>query len=70
MIGAATAPNLESTWFSATYWRVAALAAMLTVPFLFAAALQAVARADLALLARSCSATCRSRCSASASRRR
>lgn len=51
-IGAATAPNLDSTWFSSTYWRVAALAAMLTLPFLCAAAVQAVARADLALLAR------------------
>jgi hypothetical protein len=51
-IGAATAPNLNSTWFSSTYWRVAALAAMLTIPFLCAAAAQAVARADLSLLAR------------------
>jgi hypothetical protein len=51
-IGAATAPNLNSTWFSSTYWRVAALAAMLTIPFLCAAAVQAVARADLSLLAR------------------
>ena len=52
-IGATTAPNLDSTWFSSTYWRVAALAAMLTVPFLCAAAVQALARSDLALLARS-----------------
>ena len=52
-IGSTTAPNLESTWFSTTYWRVAALAAMLTIPFLCAAAVQAVARGDLALLARS-----------------
>jgi hypothetical protein len=51
-IGAATAPNLNSTWFSSTYWRVAALAAMLTVPFLCAAAVQAVARADLGMLVR------------------
>jgi hypothetical protein len=51
-IGAATAPNLNSTWFSSTYWRVAALAAMLTIPFLCAAAVQAVARGDLGLLAR------------------
>ncbi len=51
-IGAATAPNLESTWFSSAYWRVAALAAMLTIPFLCAAAVQAIARADLGLLAR------------------
>ena len=52
MIGAATAPNLQSTWFSSTYWRVAALAAMLTLPFLCAAAVQALARSDLALLAK------------------
>ncbi len=51
-IGATTAPNLESTWFSSTYWRVAALAAMLTIPFLCAAAVQAMARGDLGLLAR------------------
>src|SRR6202008_4306808 len=51
-INATTAPNLESTWFSTTYWRVAALAAMLTIPFLCAAAVQAVARGDLGLLAR------------------
>jgi hypothetical protein len=50
MIGTATSPNLQSTWFSSTYWRVAALSALLTVPFLCAAAVQAVARADLALL--------------------
>jgi hypothetical protein len=52
LIGAATTPNLQSTWFSSTYWRVAALAAMLTVPFLCAAAVQALARSDLALLAK------------------
>jgi hypothetical protein len=50
MIGAATTPNLQSTWFSSTYWRVAALSALLTVPFLCAAAVQALVRADLALL--------------------
>ncbi len=52
-IGATTSPNLQSTWFSSTYWRVAALAALLTVPFISAAALQALARSDLALLAKS-----------------
>ena len=51
-IGASTEPNLTSTWFSSTYWRVAALAAMLTIPFLCAAAVQAVARGDIGLLAR------------------
>lgn len=53
VIGTATAPNLQSTWFSPIYWRVAALATLLTVPFLCAAAVQAVARADLALLVKS-----------------
>ncbi len=52
-IGATTAPNLDSTWFSSTYWRVAALAAMLTVPFICAAAVQALARSDMALLVKS-----------------
>jgi hypothetical protein len=52
VIGTTTTPQLDSTWFSSTYWRVAALAALLTVPFLFAAALQALLRSDLALLLR------------------
>src|SRR5579875_459017 len=52
VIGRATAPNLAATWFSSTYWRVAALAALLTIQFLCAAAVQAIARADMALLAR------------------
>jgi hypothetical protein len=47
-----TAPQLGSTWFSATYWRVAGIAAVLTLPFLFAAAIQALLRSDLALLLR------------------
>jgi hypothetical protein len=47
-----TTPQLGSTWFSSTYWRVAAIGAVLTVPFLFAAAIQAVVRSDLALLTR------------------
>jgi hypothetical protein len=48
-----TRPQLETTWFSAAYWRMAGIAALLTVPFLFAAAVQALMRSDLALLARS-----------------
>jgi len=47
-----TSPQLSSTWFSAAYWRIAAIAAVLTLPFLFAAAIQALLRSDLALLAR------------------
>jgi len=52
ILGRTTAPHLTSAWFSAAYWRVAALAAVLTLPFLFAAAAQAVIRSDLALLLR------------------
>lgn len=52
LIGQATAPQLESSWFSGTYWRVAGLASLLTLPFLFAAAIQALLRGDLMLLAR------------------
>jgi hypothetical protein len=47
-----TSPRLTSTWFSSTYWRMAGLAAILTLPFLFAAAVQALLRSDLALLTR------------------
>jgi len=51
-IGASTNPDLGAVWFSASYWRMAAVAALLTVPFLFAAAIQAMLRSDLALLLR------------------
>jgi hypothetical protein len=47
-----TRPNLKSTWFSGAYWRMAGIAALLTVPFLFAAAIQALMRSDISLLAR------------------
>ncbi|HEY5429269.1 MAG TPA: hypothetical protein VIK04_09135 [Solirubrobacteraceae bacterium] len=52
VIADTTTPNLRSTWFSAFYWRMAAVSALLTVPFLFAAAIQAMIRSDLGLLAR------------------
>ena len=48
-----TAPQLTSAWFSSTYWQVAGIAAVLTLPFLFAAAIQALLRSDLSLLIRS-----------------
>jgi hypothetical protein len=51
-IDATTSPQLTSTWFSSTYWRVTAIAALLTLPFLFAAAIQALMRSDLSLLVR------------------
>ncbi len=53
VISTTTRPQLQSTWFSSTYWRMAAISALLTLPFLFAAAIQAVLRSDMTLLARS-----------------
>jgi hypothetical protein len=53
VISATTRPELQSTWFSAFYWRMAAVSALLTLPFLCAAAIQAMIRSDLSLLARS-----------------
>jgi hypothetical protein len=52
LISSTTRPELQSTWFSAAYWRVAGISALLTLPFLFAAAIQALLRSDLALLGR------------------
>jgi hypothetical protein len=52
-IGSSTNPDLGAVWFSSSYWRMAAVAALLTVPFLFAAAIQAMLRSDLTLLLRS-----------------
>ncbi len=52
LIGESTVPQLGTTWFSSTYWRMAGIAAVLTLPFLFAAVVQALLRSDLALLAR------------------
>ena len=43
-----TTPQLRTTWFSSAYWRMAGIAALLTLPFLFAAAIQAMVRGDLA----------------------
>jgi hypothetical protein len=47
-----TTPRLRSTWFSTAYWQMAGVAAVLTLPFLLAATVQAVMRSDGALLAR------------------
>jgi hypothetical protein len=52
VLGDTTNPDLGSSWFSGTYWRVVAIAALLTLPFLFAAAIQSLLRSDLALLLR------------------
>ena len=53
VISTTTRPQLQSTWFSSTYWRMAAISALLTLPFLFAAAVQAVMRSDMGMLLRS-----------------
>ncbi len=52
VLGQTTKPQLGTTWFSSAYWRIAGIAALLTLPFLFAAAVQALLRSDLALLTR------------------
>jgi hypothetical protein len=52
LINHTTSPQLGSSWFSASYWRMAGIAFVLTLPFLFAAAVQALLRSDLAMLAR------------------
>jgi hypothetical protein len=52
LIGLATTPSLSVSWFSTRYWRLSALATLLTVPFLFAAAVQAIIRTDLGVLLR------------------
>ncbi len=53
VISATTRPELQSTWFSSSYWRMAGISALLTLPFLFAATIQALLRSDLSLLVRS-----------------
>ncbi len=50
VISSTTRPQLQSTWFSTAYWRMAGISALLTLPFLFAAAIQALLRSELALL--------------------
>jgi hypothetical protein len=52
LVSKTTSPQLRTTWFSSTYWGMAGIAAMLTLPFLFAAAVQALVRSDLTLLLR------------------
>lgn len=52
VINETAAPQLGSVWFSSSYWRMAAVSALLTLPFLFAAAVQALVRSDIALLGR------------------
>ncbi len=52
VVNETAAPQLGSVWFSSAYWRMAAISALLTLPFLFAAAVQALVRSDIALLGR------------------
>ena len=52
LIDQTTTPQLRSTWFSSTYWRMTGIAALLTLPFLFAAVIQSLMRSDLTLVMR------------------
>ncbi len=52
LLDKSTRPQLRTTWFSSTYWRIAGISALLTLPFLFAATVQALLRSDLTLLVR------------------
>jgi hypothetical protein len=52
VISTVTTPSLSVSWFSTSYWQMAALATLLTLPFLFAAAVQAVIQTNLAVLVR------------------
>ncbi|HWF49279.1 MAG TPA: hypothetical protein VG294_01440 [Solirubrobacteraceae bacterium] len=52
LLGKTTNPELGAAWFSSTYLHMAAIATLLTLPFLFAAAVQSLMRSDLAMLAR------------------
>ncbi|HWF26430.1 MAG TPA: hypothetical protein VG275_13325, partial [Solirubrobacteraceae bacterium] len=52
LLGKTTNPELGAAWFSSTYLHMAAIATLLTLPFLFAAAVQALMRSDLAMLVR------------------
>ncbi len=53
VLGQTTSPQLRTTWFSSMYWRIAGISAVLTLPFLFAAAIQALIHSDITLLLRS-----------------
>jgi hypothetical protein len=51
-IDATSSPRLAAPWFSLIYWRVAGIGVLLTLPFLFAAAVQGLLRSDPGLLVR------------------
>ena len=50
LVAASISPSLAAPWFTTVYWRLVGVAALLTLPFLFAAAVQALIRSDLSLL--------------------
>jgi hypothetical protein len=52
IIGKTTTPQLGNAWFSTTYGHMWGIATLLTLPFLCAAAVQALLHSDLALLVR------------------
>ena len=52
LLGKTTSPELGAAWFSSTYLHMAAIATLLTLPFLFAAAVQALMRSEISILAR------------------
>lgn len=52
VVGTSTRPQLESSWFSSSYWRMAAIGMLLTLPFLFAACVQALLRSDPSMIGR------------------
>ena len=52
VISTTTEPQLLSSWFSASYWEMSAIAMLLTVPFLCAACVQSLLRSDVSLIAR------------------
>jgi hypothetical protein len=51
-ISQTTSPHLSAAWFTRVYLKTEAIAWLLTIPFLVAAAIQAVLRSELALLAK------------------
>ena len=52
LIDATSTPRLAAPWFAHVYWRLAGISVLLTLPCLFAAAVQALIRSDLSLLVR------------------
>jgi hypothetical protein len=49
---ATSTPRLQAPWFQHVYWRLVGISVLLTLPCLFAAAVQSIVRSDLALLTR------------------